>query len=95
MRGDAAAMHRALSEAYSHEPFVHVLPFGEAPATRHVRGSNFVHIGVVGARRPGRAVVVATLDNLVKGASGMGVQNANLMLGIEETAGLMAAPLFP
>ena len=95
LRGDAAAMHRALSEAYSHEPFVHVLPFGEAPATRHVRGSNFVHIGVVGARRPGRAVVVATLDNLVKGASGMGVQNANLMLGIEETAGLMAAPLFP
>jgi len=54
-----------------------------------------VHLGVVAERQPGRTTVVAVLDNLVKGASGMGVQNANLMLGLGETAGLMAAPLFP
>ena len=95
LHGDAGRMHAALAGRYADEPFVHVLPMGETPATRHVRGSNLVHLGVVPARRPGRAIVVATLDNLVKGASGMGVQNANLMLGIEETTGLMAAPLFP
>jgi len=95
LRGEAEAVHRALSEAYAGEPFLEVLPLGETPATRHVRGSNFMHLGVVAERRAGRVTVVAALDNLVKGASGMGVQCANLMLGIDETQGLMAAPLFP
>jgi N-acetyl-gamma-glutamyl-phosphate reductase len=54
-----------------------------------------VHIGVVGDRRPGRTIVFATLDNLTKGSSGQALQNANLMLGLPETTGLMAAPLFP
>jgi len=93
--GEPDAVHRALAERYGPEPFVHVLPMGEVPHTRHVRGSNLVHLGVAPARASGRAVVVSVLDNLVKGASGMGVQNANLMLGLDETAGLMAAPLFP
>lgn len=95
LRGEARAIHEALAARYGPEPFVHVLPLGETPATRHVRGSNFCHLGVVEERREGRVTVVAVLDNLVKGASGMGVQCANLMLGLEETAGLMAAPLFP
>jgi N-acetyl-gamma-glutamyl-phosphate reductase len=95
LKGDPEAIHAALADRYAREPFLHVLPFGEVPHTRHVRGSNFVHLGVSGERQPGRATVVAVLDNLVKGASGMGVQNANLMLGLEETAGLTAAPLFP
>ena len=95
VRGDAAAAHRALAEAYADEPFIVVLPFGEAPATRHVRGSNFVHLGVAPDRRPGRAIVFSTLDNLAKGSSGQALQNANLMLGLSETAGLGAAPLFP
>lgn len=72
-----------------------VLPLGEAPATRHVRGSNFVHLGVIPDRRPGWVMVFSTLDNLCKGSSGQALQNANLMLGLPETAGLMAAPLFP
>jgi N-acetyl-gamma-glutamyl-phosphate reductase len=54
-----------------------------------------VHIGVTGDRIPGRTIVVAALDNLTKGSSGQAIQNANLMLGIEETAGLMLAPVFP
>ncbi len=95
LKGDAGALHETLAARYGPEPFVHVLPMGETPQTRHVRGSNFCHIGVAADRRPGRAIVVSALDNLVKGASGQAVQNANLMLGLDETAGLMAAPLFP
>src|SRR5262249_17567439 len=63
-------LHAVLANAYADEPFVHVFPFGETPQTRHVRGSNMTLIGVAADRRPGRAIVVAALDNLVKGASG-------------------------
>lgn len=93
--GDAAAIHQGLSETYRDEPFIEMLPMGQAPSTHHVRGSNFVHIGVVADRRDGRAIVLATLDNLTKGSSGQALQNANLMLSLEETAGLMLAPLYP
>ncbi len=95
VRGDAQAVHDTLAAAYDDEVFVEVLPMGEAPSTRHIRGSNFCHIGVVADRRPGRAIVVAALDNLTKGSSGQALQNANLMLDISETEGLMMAPLFP
>lgn len=95
VKGDAQAIHEALKNAYADEPFIEVLPFGEAPSTRHVRGSNFCHIGVVADRQSGRAIVVAALDNLTKGSSGQALQNANLMLGLDETEGLMMAPLFP
>ncbi|MEP2642109.1 N-acetyl-gamma-glutamyl-phosphate reductase [Roseobacter sp.] len=95
VKGDAQAIHAALAACYASEPFIEVLPFGEAPSTRHVRGSNFCHIGVVADRLPGRAIVVGALDNLTKGSSGQALQNANLMLGIQETTGLMMAPLFP
>jgi N-acetyl-gamma-glutamyl-phosphate reductase len=93
--GDPQAVHAALSRRYDLEFFLHVLPFGALPSTRHVRGSNYVHIGVVGDRMPGRALVMVVLDNLTKGSSGQAVQNANLMLGVDETAGLMLAPVFP
>ncbi|HRO11206.1 N-acetyl-gamma-glutamyl-phosphate reductase [Amaricoccus sp.] len=95
VRGEGEAIHRALAEAYANEPFMVVLPFGEAPATRHVRGSNLVHLGVIPDRRPGRVMVFSALDNLTKGSSGQALQNANLMLGLPETMGLLAAPLFP
>ncbi len=95
VRGEPEAVHAALARRYAAEPFLHVLPMGETPHTRHVRGSNLVHLGVVAEPQPGRATVIAALDNLVKGAAGMAVQNANLMLGLEETAGLTAAPIFP
>ncbi len=95
VRGEAEAIHAALDKTYIDEPFIVTLPMGTAPSTRDIRGSNFVHIGVVADRLPGRAIVVATLDNLTKGSSGQAIQNANLMLGEEETAGLMLAPVFP
>ena len=66
---------------------MHVLPFGQTPQTRHVRGSNMTFIGVAKDRVPGRAIVISALDNLVKGASGQAVQNMNLMLGYPETHG--------
>ncbi|MCC1493365.1 N-acetyl-gamma-glutamyl-phosphate reductase [Cognatishimia sp. F0-27] len=93
--GDAGAIHDALADCYAQEPFVTVLPMGETPSTHHVRGSNFCHIGVVADRIAGRSIVVAALDNLTKGSSGQAIQNANLMLGETETAGLMLAPCFP
>ena len=95
LRGDPETVHQTLADAYANEPFVQVLPFGQAPAMKDIRGSNFVHIGAVADRKPGRVTVVATLDNLTKGSSGQAVQNANLMLGEPETAGLMLAPLYP
>jgi N-acetyl-gamma-glutamyl-phosphate reductase len=95
VRGEADAIHAALAARYAHEPFCVVLPIGELPAMSHVQGSNFVHLGVVGDRVSGRALVVATLDNLNKGSSGQALQNANLMLGLPETSGLMGAPIFP
>ncbi len=95
VRGDAQVIHETLMAAYKDEPFIEVLPLGEAPSTRHIRGSNFCHIGVVADRIEGRAIVIAALDNLTKGSSGQALQNANLMLNINETEGLMMAPLFP
>ena len=95
VRGDSGAIHAALASAYADEPFLVVLPLGEAPATRHVRGSNFVHLGVIPDRRGDRVMVFSALDNLTKGSSGQAIQNANLMLGLPETSGLTAAPLFP
>ena len=95
LKGDAQLVHETLVEAYAREVFVEVLPFGEVPQMKDVRASNFCHIGVVGDRLPGRVTVVAALDNLTKGSSGQAIQNANLMLGLEEATGLMAAPVFP
>lgn len=95
VRGDAKVIHQTLSTAYAAEPFLRVLPFGALPSTRDVTGSNYCHIGVIGDRIPGRVVVIAVLDNLTKGSSGQAIQNANLMLGIDETTGLMLAPVFP
>src|SRR5438876_5102490 len=88
-------LHAILSKYYAKEPFVHVLPFGQTPQTRHVRGSNMTFIGVAADRIPGRAIIVSALDNLTKGASGQAVQNMNVMLGLPETTGLEQVALFP
>ncbi|MBL3609540.1 N-acetyl-gamma-glutamyl-phosphate reductase [Rhodovulum sulfidophilum] len=95
VRGEARDIHATLAKAYADETFIEVLPFGEHPSTRHVRGSNFAHVGVVADRRQGRAMVIVAIDNLTKGSSGQALQNANLMLGIAEETGLMLAPCFP
>jgi N-acetyl-gamma-glutamyl-phosphate reductase len=95
VRGEPAQIHAALAARYEAETFLEVLPFGALPSTRSIAGSNFVHVGVIGDRLPGRAVVIVALDNLCKGSSGQAIQNANLMLGLGEDDGLMLAPVFP
>ena len=92
---DIAALRASLRAAYDDEAFVRLLPEGQTPATRHVRGSNHCLIGVFEDRVPGRAILVSVLDNLVKGAAGQAVQNFNVAFGLPETMGLESQPLFP
>jgi N-acetyl-gamma-glutamyl-phosphate reductase len=91
----AQDLHALLSGEYAREQFIHILPFGKVPQSRHVRGSNLTFIGVVADRQPGRTVICSTLDNLTKGASGQAVQNANLLLGFPESTGIDQVPMFP
>jgi N-acetyl-gamma-glutamyl-phosphate reductase len=88
-------LRAALADRYRGEYFVKVLPNGTAPATRHVRGSNFVIMSVHADRVPGRAILMAVEDNLVKGASGQAIQNMNVMAGFPEETALEQLPLFP
>jgi N-acetyl-gamma-glutamyl-phosphate reductase len=76
-------------------PFVVVREAGDYPSTKHVQGSNYCHIGARADARTGAVTVVSVIDNLVKGAAGQAVQNLNGMLGLPETLGLEAAPLWP
>ena len=95
LKASAQDLHAVLLKSYAKEPFVHVLPFGALPQTRHVRGSNMTFIGIAADRVAGRAIIGSALDNLTKGASGQAVQNMNLMLGFPETMGLEQVALFP
>jgi N-acetyl-gamma-glutamyl-phosphate reductase len=88
-------LRAALAERYRGEYFIRVLPNGAAPATRHVRGSNFVLMSVHADRVPNRAILMAVEDNLVKGAAGQAVQNMNVMAGFPEETALEQLPLFP
>jgi len=76
----------ALKEAYADEPFIHVSD--KAPSTKWTLGSNAVHLTARYDERTGRVLALAALDNLVKGAAGQMIQCANLMLGLDEDAGL-------
>jgi N-acetyl-gamma-glutamyl-phosphate reductase len=84
-----------LAEAYSDEPFVHVLPEGRWPHTAATFGSNSCHLQATIDTDSGRIIVVSALDNLGKGAAGQAVQNANLVLGLPEQAGLSASGVAP
>ena len=83
----------ALREAYAGEPFVHVSE--QPPSTKWTLGSNAVHLTARYDERTGRVIALAALDNLVKGAAGQMIQCANLMLGIDETAGLPRVGVWP
>ncbi|MET0740285.1 MAG: N-acetyl-gamma-glutamyl-phosphate reductase [Candidatus Nanopelagicales bacterium] len=90
-----ASLRDALLAAYEKEVFVHVLPDGVWPRTAATMGSNAVHLQVAADEHSNRAVVCAALDNLVKGAAGQALQNANLVLGLDETTGLSASGIAP
>ena len=89
------AIREALVAAYADEPFVHVLPPGAWPQTSSVAGSNAVQLQCAVDEHAGRVIVVAALDNLGKGAAGQALQNANLILGLDETAGLSSNGVAP
>lgn len=77
-------------QIYAAEPFVHVLADGSLPTLAHVARTNFCYMGLSSAGLPGEWIITTALDNLVKGAAGQAVQNANVMFGIDETSGLLA-----
>ena len=72
---------------YQNAPFVVILEPGQFPATKHVYGTNYCHIGLAVDKRTNRVIVVSAIDNLVKGAAGQAIQNMNLMCGFEEDGG--------
>ncbi len=75
----SAQLESIYEEYFSGEPFVRILEDGEIPALSAVRGSNYAHVGCFQIDQHGRAVIISAIDNLVKGASGLAVQNMNLM----------------
>jgi N-acetyl-gamma-glutamyl-phosphate reductase len=81
-------LRAAVAGAYDGEPFVDLLEPGEWPTTKATLGSNLALLQVAADEHAGRAVVAVAIDNLGKGAAGQAVQNANLVLGLDETAGL-------
>ncbi|MHB1000419.1 MAG: N-acetyl-gamma-glutamyl-phosphate reductase [Armatimonadota bacterium] len=83
------------NEAYGSEPFVIMMAPGEYPSVKATQGSNTCHIGLKVDPRTNRVVVSSALDNLVRGMSGMAIQNMNLMFGLGETTGLMGPGVYP
>ena len=77
-------------EFYAGESFIEIYREGELPEPKFVNGSNSCHIGFVIDERLNRIVVVAAIDNLIKGAAGQAIQNMNIMFGLEDTTGLKA-----
>jgi len=83
--GDVYSLY---SEFYAGEPFITLHQEGSLPEIKHVNGSNNCHIGFVVDRRTNRIIVVAAIDNLIKGAGGQAVQNMNILFDLDETTGL-------
>ncbi len=92
---DEGMIRDVLHAAYDAEPFVRVLPTGRMPATAATYGSNSAHLQVAVDRHSGRTTVVCAIDNLVKGAAGQAIQNANRILGLPEGLGLPADGVAP
>jgi N-acetyl-gamma-glutamyl-phosphate reductase len=87
-------IEKCFNTFYSECPFIRILGDSRLPDTRNVRGTNFCEISIRLDERNGRLILISAIDNLVKGAAGQAVQNMNIMLGLEETAGLRTVP-FP
>jgi N-acetyl-gamma-glutamyl-phosphate reductase len=95
LRGDADDLQALYESWYVDEPFVDVLPAGMFPQTRTVKGANRCQIAVAQPQGRDTVVVMAVIDNLVKGASGQALQNMNIMLGLPEDMGLKQVGLLP
>lgn len=82
-------------EHYKEAPFVRIRPEGQYPSVKEVNGSNYCDIGLNLDKRTGRLTIVSVIDNLMKGAAGQAVQNANIMHGFDEKMGLEFIPMYP
>lgn len=92
---DVDAVQALFEQRYQNELFVDVLPQGECPDTRNVRGSNNCQIAIHRPQGGNTLVVLSVIDNLVKGAAGQAVQNMNIMFGLNEKQGLQTVALYP
>lgn len=92
---EGKGIHEIYRTAYGKEPFTRVLEMGKFPNVKNVRGTNLCELGVTVNKRTGTLIVVAAIDNLVKGASGQAVHNMNIMMGFDEKEALSAIALFP
>jgi N-acetyl-gamma-glutamyl-phosphate reductase len=88
-----AQLDELYAATYANEPFVRVV--SAAPATKHVLGSNFARVFVRFDERTGRIIAIGVVDNLVKGAAGQAVQAFNIVMGLDEVAGLQQLALAP
>ena len=88
---DARMIETCLRDYYQGRPFVRICS-GGVPDSLNVKGSNCCDIGVAMDPHAGLLVLMSVIDNLVKGAAGQAVQNMNIMMGLDESAGLMAPP---
>lgn len=91
----APDLQSLFEKRYANEPFVDVLPAGEMPQTRSVKGSNVCRISVFRPQSRDTVVILSVIDNLTKGASGQAIQNMNIMFGFDEKAGLDVVALLP
>jgi N-acetyl-gamma-glutamyl-phosphate reductase len=88
-------VHEIYQADYGKEPFTRVLEMGKFPNVKNVRGTNLCELGVTVNERTGTLIIIAAIDNLVKGASGQAVHNMNIMMGFDESTALNAIALFP
>ena len=90
-----ADAQRVYEETWADSPWVRVLPSGQLPETRNVRGTMFCDMSVIVDPRTNRLIVVSVIDNVCRGASGQGIANANIMCGLPVTTGLMLCAMMP
>lgn len=86
---DGEQLRAIYQSRYGDEPFIRIYPIGQYPDLRAVQFTNFCDIGIASQPDAGRALIIAAIDNLVKGAAGQAIQNMNLMLGFSETEALL------
>lgn len=91
----AEDMRAALAARFAEEPFTHVTPAGQTPSVKYVARTNNCLIGVSATGLPGKILLISVIDNLIKGASGQAVQNANIMAGLDEKTGLPVTAFYP
>ncbi|MDA2729411.1 N-acetyl-gamma-glutamyl-phosphate reductase [Bacillus cereus] len=87
-------LQQLYEKAYEQSAFVRIRMQGEFPSPKEVRGSNYCDMGIAYDERTGRVTVVSVIDNMMKGAAGQAIQNANIVAGLEETTGLQHMPLY-